>query len=111
MPLNIRTELYIPDRIKDGYGPNKQGLEYLKNKGANLILTLDCGILAFDVLDDFYVQGGEVIVVDHHMAEPKLPKAIAVVNPNRLDDLSDLWESCCCRCCFSFACRTYSKTS
>ena len=88
--LNIRSELYIPDRIKDGYGPNKQGLEYLKNKGADLIITLDCGILAFDVLDDFYVQGGEVIVIDHHMAEPKLPKAIAVVNPNRLDDLSDL---------------------
>ena len=86
--LNIRNELYIPDRMKDGYGPNKQGLEYLKAKGASLILTLDCGILAFDVLDDFYIQGGEVIVVDHHMAEPKLPKAIAVINPNRLDDLS-----------------------
>ena len=88
--LNIRNELYIPDRMKDGYGPNKQGLEYLKAKGASLILTLDCGILAFDVLDEFYVQGGEVIVVDHHMAEPKLPKAVAVINPNRLDDLSDL---------------------
>ena len=88
--LNIRNELYIPDRMKDGYGPNKQGLEYLKAKGASLILTLDCGILAFDVLDEFYVQGGEVIVVDHHMAEPKLPKAIAVINPNRLDDLSDV---------------------
>ena len=88
--LNIRNELYIPDRMKDGYGPNKQGLEYLKAKGASLILTLDCGILAFDVLDDFNLQGGEVIVIDHHMAEPKLPKAIAVVNPNRLDDLSDL---------------------
>ena len=56
--LNIRNELYIPDRMKDGYGPNKQGLEYLKAKGASLILTLDCGILAFDVLDDFYIQGG-----------------------------------------------------
>jgi len=88
--LNIRNELYIPDRMKDGYGPNKQGLEYLQAKGASLILTLDCGILAFDVLDDFNLQGGEVIVIDHHMAEPKLPKAIAVVNPNRLDDLSDL---------------------
>ena len=88
--LNIRNELYIPDRVKDGYGPNKQGLEYLKAKGASVILTLDCGILAFDVLDDFNLQGGEVIVIDHHMAEPKLPKAIAVVNPNRLDDQSDL---------------------
>jgi len=88
--LNIRNELYIPDRIKDGYGPNKRGLEYLKTKGANLIVTLDCGVLAFDVLDDFNAQGVEVIVVDHHMAEPKLPKALAVVNPNRLDDLSGL---------------------
>ena len=47
--LQIQNELYIPDRIKDGYGPNKKGLENLKNKGASLILTLDCGVLAFDV--------------------------------------------------------------
>ena len=88
--LQIQSELYIPDRIKDGYGPNKKGLENLKNKGASLILTLDCGVLAFDVLDEFYGEGGEIIVVDHHMAEPKLPKAVAVINPNRLDDDSNL---------------------
>ena len=88
--LQIQNELYIPDRIKDGYGPNKKGLENLKNKGASLILTLDCGVLAFDVLDEFYGEGGEIIVVDHHMAEPKLPNAVAVINPNRLDDDSNL---------------------
>ena len=59
--LNIRNELYIPDRMKNGYGPNKQGLEYRKS---DLILTLDCGI-SFDVLDDFN-QGGEVIVMIIH---------------------------------------------
>ena len=84
--LQIQSELYIPDRIKDGYGPNKKGLENLKNKGASLILTLDCGVLAFDVLDEFYGDGGEIIVVDNHMAEPKLPKAVDVINTNRLDE-------------------------
>ena len=73
--------------LPDGEDPDtfvlkhgKKGLENLRNKGASLILTLDCGVLAFDVLDEFYGDGGEIIVVDHHMAEPKLPKAIAVIN-------------------------------
>lgn len=80
--------LYVPDRQKEGYGPNRQALESLRNQGADLVLTLDCGIVSFDALQAAHDASLPVIVVDHHIAEPRLPKAAAIVNPNRLDDES-----------------------
>ncbi len=77
---------YIPDRISEGYGPNVPALVKLKQDGASVVITVDCGITAFDVLSEAADQGVATIVVDHHVAEPRLPKALAVVNPNRLDD-------------------------
>lgn len=77
---------YIPDRIAEGYGPNLQAFERLKAEGADIIVTVDCGITAFDVLDTAAERGIESIVIDHHVAEPRLPRSVAVVNPNRLDD-------------------------
>jgi single-stranded-DNA-specific exonuclease len=81
-----RVMTYIPDRIKEGYGPNAPALLSLKQRGAALAITVDCGITAFEVLEEAAEGGLEVIVVDHHVAEPRLPRALAVVNPNRLDD-------------------------
>lgn len=80
-----QADFYIPDRMAEGYGPNLPALQKIAGAGADLIITVDCGISAFDVLDGAADQGIEVVVVDHHMAEPRLPKAVAVVNPNRLD--------------------------
>jgi len=77
---------YIPDRLKEGYGPNIDGLRSLKDQGAAVVITVDCGITAFEPLEAAGRAGVEVIVVDHHVAEPRLPDALAVVNPNRLDD-------------------------
>lgn len=78
---------YIPDRLKEGYGPNAAALEHLKReRGVNVAITVDCGITAFDALAHAAEIGLDVIVVDHHVAEPQLPRAAAVVNPNRLDD-------------------------
>lgn len=77
---------HIPDRMAEGYGPNLPALLKLKQDGAAVIVTVDCGITAFDVLEEAGAQGVETIVVDHHVAEPRLPRALAVVNPNRLDD-------------------------
>src|SRR5690606_25706539 len=77
---------YIPDRMKEGYGPNAAGLEKLKADGAQLVLTVDCGITAHEPLARAREIGLDVIVVDHHQAEPALPPAFAVVNPNRLDE-------------------------
>ncbi len=81
-----RTKIYIPDRLKEGYGPNLEALRGLSRDGVSVIVTVDCGITAFETLDTAASEGIEVIVVDHHVAEPRLPDAVAVINPNRLDD-------------------------
>jgi len=80
--------IYIPDRIVEGYGPNAPALLKLKAEGMDVVITVDCGITAFDALDAGTKAGLEIIVLDHHRAEAKMPNAYAVVNPNRLDDNS-----------------------
>lgn len=84
-----RVVTYIPDRMKEGYGPNTAALLGLKAQGAALAVTVDCGITAFDPLEAAAEAGLPVIVVDHHVAEPRLPRALAVVNPNRLDETGE----------------------
>ena len=83
---------YIPDRMREGYGPNAPALKSLAEQGVALVVTVDCGISAFDPLDAAAEAGLEVIVVDHHIAEPRLPTATAIINPNRLDDTSGLGQ-------------------
>ncbi|MDG1438270.1 MAG: single-stranded-DNA-specific exonuclease RecJ, partial [Emcibacteraceae bacterium] len=77
---------YIPDRMTEGYGPNTKALLELKAAGHDLVITVDCGIVSFEPLSAAMNAGLDVIVVDHHQAEAKLPDAIAVVNPNRIDE-------------------------
>jgi single-stranded-DNA-specific exonuclease len=86
--LGVTLEIYIPDRLAEGYGPNAPALKRLKAQGVDLVITVDCGITAFEALDEAAAAGLDVIVVDHHAAELRLPVAAAVVNPNRLDDSS-----------------------
>lgn len=78
--------IYIPDRMTEGYGPNKGAMDSLKAQGVQLVVTVDCGIVSFDVLAHAREIGLEVIVVDHHQAETRLPEAVAVVNPKRHDE-------------------------
>ncbi len=78
--------LYVPDRLAEGYGPNAPAMRKLSEAGAKLVITVDCGITAFDPLAVAKDAGLDVVVVDHHVAEPRLPVAHAVVNPNRLDE-------------------------
>lgn len=80
--------LYIPDRLKEGYGPNADAMRELAAQGVRVVVTVDCGITAFAPLEAAAEAGLEVIVIDHHEAEVRLPKAAAVVNPKRLDDPS-----------------------
>ncbi|MDA0951465.1 MAG: single-stranded-DNA-specific exonuclease RecJ [Proteobacteria bacterium] len=87
-----RALIYIPDRQKEGYGPNAPALLALRERGARLVVTVDCGISAFEPLRLAHEAGIEVIVFDHHTAEAALPAARAVVNPNRLDDSSGLGQ-------------------
>jgi len=84
--LGGRARLYIPDRMKEGYGPNAPALLRLAAEGARVVVTVDCGTLAFAPLAAARAAGLETIVVDHHAAEPGLPEALAVINPNRLDE-------------------------
>ena len=77
---------YIPDRLLEGYGPSADALVALKAAGADLVVTVDCGTQGFDALAAARTAGLDVIVVDHHKAATALPMALALVNPNRLDE-------------------------
>ena len=79
---------YIPDRLTEGYGPSAEALAGLVKDGARLILTVDCGTTAEAAIAAANAAGAEVIVIDHHQADEALPPALAVLNPNRQDDLS-----------------------
>jgi single-stranded-DNA-specific exonuclease len=80
--------VYIPDRRSEGYGPNAPALLKLRAEGAAVVVTVDCGVTAFEPLAEARRAGLDLIVIDHHLAELALPDAIAVVDPNRLDDAS-----------------------
>src|SRR5205807_1694204 len=77
---------YVPDRMREGYGPNAPALLRLKADGAAVVVTVDCGATAHEPLAAAAEAGLDVIVVDHHVTEPRLPPALAQINPNRLDD-------------------------
>jgi single-stranded-DNA-specific exonuclease len=83
-----RTRIYVPDRLREGYGPNTPALLSLRDEGVRIVVAVDCGTTAHQPLADAAESGIEVIVIDHHVAEPLLPRAAAVVNPNRLDETS-----------------------
>ena len=84
--LGIAARPYIPDRLLEGYGPSGEALVRLKDEGATLIVTVDCGAQAFEALAMARDAGVDVIVVDHHKCAAELPHALALVNPNRLDE-------------------------
>ncbi len=84
-----RVIVHIPDRQREGYGPNAPALLALQRAGAAVVVTVDCGITAHAPLAAAADAGLDVIVVDHHVGEPSLPRAVAVINPNRLDETSE----------------------
>jgi len=84
--LGLAPRAYIPDRLSEGYGPTEAALLRLQAEGANLIVTVDCGAQAFEPLAAAQTAGIEILVVDHHKCATELPRAHAVVNPNRLDE-------------------------
>jgi len=84
--LGQTVPVYIPDRQNEGYGPNLPALLNLKEQGASVVITVDCGTTAYDPLEAAAEAGIEIIVVDHHVAEPRLPAGSLVINPNRADE-------------------------
>jgi single-stranded-DNA-specific exonuclease len=91
---DLNSRIYIPDRLFEGYGPNPQAIEMLAKEGAKLIVTVDCGTTSFEPLAVAKKVGVDVLVIDHHQADVTLPDVVAVVNPNRQDDLSGLGHLC-----------------
>jgi single-stranded-DNA-specific exonuclease len=88
------ARIYIPDRMTEGYGPNREAIEALVKEGARLIVTVDCGTTGVEPLAAAGPLGADVVVVDHHQAGERLPDVAAVINPNRQDDLSGLGNLC-----------------
>ncbi len=84
--LGHEARYYIPDRLLEGYGPSGEALVRLAEEGSSLIVTVDCGAMAHQALDMAHAAGVDVVVVDHHKCSPELPRALALVNPNRLDE-------------------------
>ncbi len=84
--LGLAAGYYIPDRLLEGYGPSGHALVQLGETGNKLIVTVDCGAMAYEALAQAKAAGIEVIVVDHHKCGVELPTAFALVNPNRLDE-------------------------
>lgn len=84
--LGLAARPYIPDRLMEGYGPSGEALVRLAGEGASLIVTVDCGAQAFEALAQARAVGVDVVVVDHHKCATALPLALALVNPNRLDE-------------------------
>ena len=93
MHFGLKTSIYIPDRVEEGYGPNNKAMEYL-SENHDIIICVDCGTLSFDPINKAKSNGCQVIIVDHHLGGNKNPDADAIVNPNRIDELSKLKYLC-----------------
>ena len=87
--LGHEADYYIPDRLLEGYGPSGEALVKLGEQGSSLVVTVDCGAMAHEALAAARDAGVEVIVIDHHKCSPERPAAVALVNPNRLDEADD----------------------
>ena len=102
LSINQKIQTYIPDRHTEGYGPSISGFNQLINNGAKTIYTVDCGTSSFGPIKLAKESKVDVIVLDHHQSDVKLPSAYAIVNPNRFDDTSGLNYLCAAGVCFVF---------
>ena len=107
--IGVEVDIYVPDRILEGYGPNVQALLDLKKKGTDLVITVDCGTIAFEPLEEAHKAGLEIIVIDHHIGVIEKPKALAVINPNRIDENFPHKNICAAAVSFLFAVAINSK--
>jgi single-stranded-DNA-specific exonuclease len=92
--FGVKANIYIPDRIFEGYGPNPAAINQLIDGGARLIVTVDCGSTSHEALAAAASRHVDVVVIDHHQVTHELPPCHALVNPNREDDLSGQGHLC-----------------
>ncbi len=92
--FGVASEIYIPDRVFEGYGPNINAMDELIDNGAGLIVTVDCGSASHEALQHAKSRNVDVVVIDHHQLSDDHPPCVALVNPNRNDDLSGQGHLC-----------------
>jgi len=100
--IGYESQIYIPDRIKEGYGPNSNALIDLKNSGIDLVVTLDCGTVSFEPLLEAKKVGLDIIVIDHHLGAIQKPEAIAIINPNQIGESFEHKNLCAAGVTFLF---------
>ncbi len=86
--LGQEADIYVPNRIAEGYGPTPAAMQKIKDNATELLITVDCGAMAHEALKYAAQVKLDVIVIDHHISSDILPDAVAVVNPNRIDETS-----------------------
>jgi single-stranded-DNA-specific exonuclease len=101
--LGVEANIYVPDRISEGYGPNITAMKKIKDDGTRLVFTVDCGAVAYEPLKYAKDLSLDVIVLDHHITNELLPDCVAVVNPNRSDEISQYKYLAAVGVCFLFA--------
>ena len=88
------ARIYIPDRIFEGYGPNPPAIETLVKEGARLIVTVDCGVTSFEALGHAAKLGADVVVLDHHQADERLPRRARPSSIQTGRTISRAWATC-----------------
>ena len=88
--LKCSISVKIPDRLNEGYGPNKRIMDEFAKEKINLVFSVDCGTTSFEILDHPNYKKIDVIIIDHHISENKLPNIYSIINPNRFDEKSKL---------------------
>lgn len=107
--LHPAVDFYVPHRYKEGYGVSKAGIDYAKQQGITLIISLDCGIKSVDLITYAATLGIDFIVCDHHLPDTILPPAVAILNPKQSDCLYPYKELCGCGVGFKLICAVSEK--
>ena len=94
--LAPNIDYYIPHRYKEGYGISKIGIDYAKENGFNLIISVDCGIKSTDLIAYAKDLGIEFVICDHHLPDAIIPPAVAILNPKQVDCTYPFKELCGC---------------
>lgn len=92
--IGVEALLYIPDRMTEGYGPNNEAMDTIKKMGADVVITVDCGSVAFEPMAYAKSIGLDMIITDHHQTLPQKPDCVALINPNRVDENSPCTMLC-----------------
>jgi single-stranded-DNA-specific exonuclease len=94
--LSPNIDYYIPHRYKEGYGISKMGIDFAKENGFNLIISVDCGIKSTELITYAKELGMDFVICDHHLPDPIIPPAVAILNPKQIDCTYPFKELCGC---------------